>query len=102
MRGIVRWAWRGFVVLSSLACVAAAGLWMRGCFDTDGILHSPPGGGSIDVYEPISGHKLIELRAAPGHWNSPIVVGGRIIEPVGNANDHDTRGAIFIYHLPGR
>ena len=59
-------------------------------------------GGRLEVYEPTQLRRLASLRAASGHWNSPIVVGGRIILPVGNANDHATRGAVEIYHLPGR
>jgi hypothetical protein len=56
----------------------------------------------LKVYSPLSGRLLRSLPAARGHWNSPIVVGGRIILPTGNANDHETRGTMFIYHLPGR
>lgn len=58
--------------------------------------------GSLKVYNPLGGQLLRSLAAAGGHWNSPIVVGGRIILPTGNANDHSTQGQIFIYHLPGR
>ncbi len=58
--------------------------------------------GVLDVRNPLSGRLLISLPAAAGHWNSPIVVGGRIILPVGNDNDHLSTGRVFIYHLPGR
>jgi hypothetical protein len=58
--------------------------------------------GAVNVYEPTSLRLLISLPAASGHWNSPIVVGGRIIVPEGNANDHATSGTLDIYHLPGR
>jgi PQQ-like domain len=57
--------------------------------------------GSLNVYAPTTGHKLISLPAGSGHWNSPIAVGGRVILPVGNANDHATSGVVDIYHLPG-
>jgi hypothetical protein len=57
--------------------------------------------GLLNVYSPVTGHRLGSLPAADGHWNSPIVIGGRIILPTGNANDHGTHGEIFIYHLPG-
>jgi outer membrane protein assembly factor BamB len=57
--------------------------------------------GSLNVYSPTTGHKLISLPAGSGHWNSPIAVGGRVILPVGNANDHSTSGVVDIYHLPG-
>jgi PQQ-like domain len=56
----------------------------------------------LDVLSPTTGHALHSFPAAGGHWNSPIVVGGRIILPVGNANDHNTTGQMFIYHVPGR
>ncbi|MDA8067371.1 MAG: hypothetical protein M0T77_01980, partial [Actinomycetota bacterium] len=57
--------------------------------------------GVLDVYAPVTGRLYRSLPAAPGHWNSPIVVGGRIILPVGNGNAHLTTGELFIYHLPG-
>jgi hypothetical protein len=61
-----------------------------------------PDAGAVDVYEPTSLHRLIALPSAPGHWNSPIVIGGRIIAPSGNANDHRNSGTIDVYSLPGR
>ena len=60
-----------------------------------------PGGG-LRVYDAVSGNVITTLSCGGGHWNSPIVVGGRIVLPTGNANDHATSGQIFIYHLPGR
>jgi outer membrane protein assembly factor BamB len=57
--------------------------------------------GVLNVMNPRNGHIYDSLPAAPGHWNSPIVVGGRIILPVGDDNDHLTTGELFIYHLPG-
>jgi outer membrane protein assembly factor BamB len=57
--------------------------------------------GVLNVLNPVNGHLDRALSAAQGHWNSPIVVGGRIILPVGNDNDHRTTGEVFIYHLPG-
>jgi len=67
-----------------------------------GLLYVYDPSGSLDVYAPTTGRKLISLPAGSGHWNSPIVVGGRIIVPVGNANDHETSGTLDIFHLPGR
>ncbi|HWK17434.1 MAG TPA: PQQ-binding-like beta-propeller repeat protein [Solirubrobacteraceae bacterium] len=58
--------------------------------------------GRLLIRQPASGRALASLPASTGHWNSPIVVGGRIILPVGNANDHATSGELDIYHLPGR
>ena len=61
-----------------------------------------PDGGKLDVYSPATGQALASLPAGPGHWNSPIVAGGRIVLPEGNANDHASAGTLVIYHLPGR
>lgn len=58
--------------------------------------------GVLRIYEPARGRQVASLRAASGHWNSPIVAGGRVILPTGNANDHSSSGELFIYHLPGR
>jgi hypothetical protein len=58
--------------------------------------------GSLRVYGPVHGNQLASLRAADGHWNSPIVDGGRVVLPTGNANDHATSGELFIFHLKGR
>jgi len=67
-----------------------------------GLLYVYDPGGALDVYVPTTGRRLASLPAGSGHWNSPIVVGGRVILPVGNANDHSTSGSLDIYHLPGR
>jgi hypothetical protein len=82
-------------------------LWSNGNGGTSpvlagGLLYVYDPGGSLDVYQSASGRLLRSLPAAGGHWNSPIVVDGRIVEPVGNYMDHATSGEIFIYHLPGR
>ncbi len=34
------------------------------------------------------------LPGAPSHWNSPIVVDGHVIEPEGDANDHQLSGTL--------
>ena len=54
----------------------------------------------LNVFNPVSGHLDRSLPAANGHWNSPIIVGGRIILPVGDYHDHASTGEAFIYHLP--
>jgi outer membrane protein assembly factor BamB len=59
-------------------------------------------GGGLIIRNPVTGRELRALPAPYGHWNSPIVVGGRIILPVGSANNHATAGTLEIYHLPGR
>lgn len=58
--------------------------------------------GVLDVRNPLNGGLYASLPAAAGHWNSPIVIGGRIILPVGNDNAHQSSGVIYIYGLPGR
>jgi hypothetical protein len=59
--------------------------------------------GRLNIYDPVSGRLLRSLPAAPGHWSSPIVVGGRIILPTGGSSADDaSRSSLFIYHLPGR
>jgi outer membrane protein assembly factor BamB len=67
-----------------------------------GLLYVFDPGGHLDILSPTTGHELASLPAAGGHWNSPIVVGGRIILPVGDANAHATSGQLLVYHLPGR
>jgi outer membrane protein assembly factor BamB len=57
--------------------------------------------GALIVRAPRTGRQLASLRVGRGHWNSPIVAGGRIILPTGNANDHPSSGVLDIYHLPG-
>jgi hypothetical protein len=61
-------------------------------------------GGSLVIRNPLRAAPLRTLAAAPGHWNSPIVAGGRIILPVGGSPGSEPTGAgmLYIYHLPGR
>jgi hypothetical protein len=66
--------------------VAGGLLWV---FDVDA--------GQLDVYVPSSGRLLARLDAGPGHWNSPIVAGGRVALPEGNANDHRSTGVLDLY-----
>jgi hypothetical protein len=61
--------------------------------------------GTLRVLQPTTGTTVATLPAARGHWNSPIVVGGRVILPVGGGTlgpDRVTSGKVIIYHLPGR
>jgi len=59
-------------------------------------------GGQMDVRRPLTGTLLRALPVAPGHWNSPIVVGGRVIEPTGSYHDSSSSSTVYVYHLPGR
>ena len=67
-----------------------------------GLLYVFDPSGTLNVYWPGTGGRLGSLPAESGHWNSPIVVGGRIILPVGNYQSHSQHGTLLIYHLPGR
>jgi hypothetical protein len=40
---------------------------------------------------------LATLPAGAGHWGSPVVTGGRIVLPEGNANDYATTGVLDVY-----
>ncbi len=59
-----------------------------------------PENGGIEVYQPGSAKPIAKLPGAPGHWNSPIVVDGHVIEPEGDANDHSGEGTIDILTRP--
>jgi hypothetical protein len=59
-------------------------------------------GGQLNVRRPTSGALLRALPVARGHWNSPIVVGGRVIVPTGSYHDSSSSSTVFVYHLPGR
>jgi hypothetical protein len=62
-----------------------------------------PSGGALDVYYPALGRMLVSLPAGSGHWSSPIVVGGRVVLPVGGSTGDDaTSGVVYVYHLAGR
>ena len=69
-------------------------------FEAGGLLfvYAPDGG--LNVYQASSGKRLATLPCGPGHWNSPIVVGGRIILPEGDANSRATGGVLDIWALP--
>jgi len=53
--------------------------------------------GALNVYQPFSGERVGRLAAGPGHWNSPIVAGGRVALPEGDANSHERRGVLNLY-----
>jgi hypothetical protein len=58
-------------------------------------VYDPDGG--LNVYNPLTGNHIRELPAPGGHWNSPIVAGGRVYLPSGDSNDHATDGVLSIY-----
>jgi hypothetical protein len=56
-----------------------------------------PSEGGIYVYRPRSARPIARLPGSPGHWNSPIVVDGHVVEPEGNANDHKLDGKLELF-----
>ena len=54
-------------------------------------------GGGINIYKPASPRPVAKLPGASGHWNSPIVVDSHVVEPEGNANDHQLSGTLDIF-----
>jgi hypothetical protein len=53
--------------------------------------------GQLRIYEPTKGNQVADLGAGSGHWNSPIVVDGRIALPEGDANKHASSGVLDIW-----
>ena len=67
-----------------------------------GLLYLYDPTGQLRVYEPTTGHPVASLECGSGHWNSPIVVNGKIALPEGNANAHAVSGVLDIWSLPTR
>jgi outer membrane protein assembly factor BamB len=65
-----------------------------------GLLYVYDPDGGLRVYSPESGQLITALESGSGHWNSPIVIDGRIALPEGNANRHQTSGVLDIWRLP--
>jgi hypothetical protein len=56
--------------------------------------------GDIHVYAPATGRIVGNLSVGSVHWQSPIVVDGRIADAEGDANAHRTTGVLNIFRLP--
>src|SRR5207249_6094365 len=65
-----------------------------------GLLYVYDPGGGLRIYRAETGQQVAVLESGGGHWNSPIVVDGRIALPEGNANQHRTSGVLDIWRLP--
>jgi hypothetical protein len=65
-----------------------------------GLLYVSDLGGGLRVYSPRTGQQITRLVFGASHWNSPIVVDGKIAVPEGSANDHATTGTLNIFRLP--
>jgi outer membrane protein assembly factor BamB len=81
-------------------------LWQNGTPGTSPIVAGglvyiyEPNAGGIEVYRPGSSKPIAKLPGEPGHWNSPIVVDGHVIEPEGDANEHSGSGTIDLFTAP--
>ena len=58
-----------------------------------------PAAGGVYVYEPRSARPIAKLPGTAGHWNSPTVVDGHVIEPEGDANEHKLTGTLKIFSV---
>lgn len=65
-----------------------------------GLLYVYDPDGGLRVYQPDTGKQVASLESGGGHWNSPIIVDGRIALPEGSSNSHDTKGVLDIWRLP--
>lgn len=63
-------------------------------------VYDPRGG--LHVYQPDTGQAVATLECGAGHWNSPIVIDGRIALPEGNANRRATTGTLNIWQQTRR
>jgi hypothetical protein len=77
--------------------------WQNGTPGTSPILAGgllyvyDPDHGGIEVYRPGSPRPIADLPGSSGHWNSPIVVDGHLVEPEGDANEHLQSGSLEIF-----
>ncbi len=67
-----------------------------------GLLYVYNPNGGLYIYDPRSGTEIGRLACGGGHWNSPIVVDGRIALPEGSANQHASTGVLDIWTVPAR
>jgi outer membrane protein assembly factor BamB len=80
-------------------------LWSTGTTVTSpvlagGVLWVYDPGGALVAYRPQSGAVIHRFAVPAGHWNSPIVAGGRVYLPTGDANQHRTSGSLSILAAP--
>lgn len=63
--------------------------------DRMAFVYDPQGG--LRVYDAEKGTQIADLECGAGHWNSPIVVDGKIALPEGNANRPSPSGVFDIW-----
>ena len=79
-------------------------IWQNGTGGTSpilagGLLYVYDPAGALNVYNPANGKLIVRLPAGSGHWNAPVIGGGRIALPQGNANNHSQTGTLNLYVL---
>lgn len=67
-----------------------------------GLLYVYDPSGGLRIYDAAKGVVIANLNCGSGHWNSPIVVYGKIALPEGNANQHALTGVLDIWSLPNQ
>jgi hypothetical protein len=68
-----------------------------------GLLYVYDPRGGLRIYDPEKGTQIASLESGSGHWNSPIVVDGRIALPEGGTRGQPAgKGVLNIWSLPGR
>ena len=80
-------------------------MWKNGHAGTspvlaEGLLYVYDPSGELRIYDARTGRAVASLASGGGHWNSPIVVRGKVALPEGNANAHATSGVLDIWNLP--
>ena len=79
-------------------------VWSNGSDGTSPVLAGGllyvQGNDNLRVYRPTTGHLLADLTIGPDHWQSPIVVDGRVIAAEGNSNDHDDSSGVLDEYVP--
>jgi PQQ-like domain len=79
-------------------------IWDNGTAGTSpviagGLVYIYDPGGALNIYLPTTGRLVVSLPAGGGHWNAPIIGGGRIALAQGDANDRRTSGTLNLYTL---
>lgn len=57
--------------------------------------------GALDIRRPLSGAVIHSYGVPTGHWNSPIVSGGRVILPTGSYHAASATSRLEVLHLAG-
>jgi outer membrane protein assembly factor BamB len=66
-----------------------------------GLLYAFDPSGGLAIYRAGDGQLIRVLPSGIGHWQSPIVAGGRVYLTEGSGNDHLTQGFLDIYSSSG-